>query len=367
MYCWPTCGVQICSMRCSLIKAVLLVSQQEQSAGEKKKTSWDGSLHKVIFVQRNYKKLTRTMRDYSSLNLKVTFFLKHFSSGIHVTNLSIKHATPLFQLKIIVPLGLGWVTICWHQREHQGFGLCHNTLTSARTPRLGLCHNTDISKNTKAWAVSQHTDISENTKALGCVTTHWHQREHQGFGPCHNTLTSARTPKLWAVSQHTDINEKTMVGAVSQHTDISENTKAGAVSQHIDIIENTKALGCVTTHWHQREHQGLGRVTTPALTPARTPRPGLSHSSVTPTRLGLGHNTLTPARTPPLGLGHSSLTTSENTTAWAGSQLTNTSENTTAWAGSQLTNTSENTTAWAGSQLTNNQREHHRLGWVTAH
>ena len=61
-------------------------------------------------------------------------------------------------------------------------GLCHNTLTPARTPRLGLCHNThtDTSKNTKAWAVSQHTDTSKKTKDWA-VTTHWHQQEHQGF------------------------------------------------------------------------------------------------------------------------------------------------------------------------------------------
>ena len=144
--------------------------------------------------------------------------------------------------------GSGSVTThwLWHHEEHQGlhFGLCHNTLTAAGTPRLGLCHNTltDTSKNTKAWAVSQHIDTSKNTKAwavsqhndwhqqehqgLGCVTTHWHQQEHQG-------------------------------------------------------------LGCVATHWHQQEHQGLGCVTTHWLTPARTPRLGLCHNTLT----------LTPART----------------------------------------------------------------------
>ena len=42
-------------------------------------------------------------------------------------------------------------------------GLCHNTLTTARTPKLGLSQHTDTSKNAKAWAVSQHTDTSKNT------------------------------------------------------------------------------------------------------------------------------------------------------------------------------------------------------------
>ena len=53
------------------------------------------------------------------------------------------------------------------------FGLCHNTLTPERITRLGLCHNTLTPEIGSILGLSQHTDTSKNPR----------------LGLCHNTLT----------------------------------------------------------------------------------------------------------------------------------------------------------------------------------
>ena len=75
-------------------------------------------------------------------------------------------------------------------------------------------------------AVSQHADVSKNTNAWAVDTTHLHQQERQDL--------------------------------LSQHTDTSKNTKAWAVLQHTNTSKNAKTCSHNT------------------LTPARTPRHGLS-------------------------------------------------------------------------------------------
>ena len=58
--------------------------------------------------------------------------------------------------------------------------MCHNTLTTTKTPRHGLCHNT----------------LTPTRKTTNCaITTHWHTQEHQGLGS-HITLTPTTTPRL---------------------------------------------------------------------------------------------------------------------------------------------------------------------------
>ena len=319
----------------------------------------------------------------------------------------------LYHLKFF--LGSGCVTTHWHEQEHQAspvlmclwmcsaawrsrriwdwkggplppqvlpwIGLCHNTLTWTRTPSLS---SSDVSLNVfcsmkikaglglkrRAFttssssldqAVSQHTDMNKNTKPLqfwcvfecvlqhedqggfgtekeglyhlkfflgsGCVTTHWHEQEHQAspvlmclwmcsaawrsrrvwdwkggplppqflpwIGLCHNTLTWTRTPSLSSsdvsLNVFCSIKIKAGLGLKRRAFTTSSSSLAQAVSQHTDMNKNTKPLqfwcvfecvlqhkdqggfgtekeglyhlkfflgsGCVTTHWHEQEHQ----------------------------------------------------------------------------------------------------------------
>ena len=207
---------------------------------------------------------------------------------------------------------LPWLRQQWQYTQHadnskntKAWAVSHNTLTTARTPRLGLCHTTH-------WQQQEHQ-----------VTTHWQQQEHQGLGcvtqhadnskntkawaVSHNTLTPARTPRFGLChTTHWQQQEYQDLGCVTQHVDNSKNTKAWAVSHNTSIPPRTPRLGLShnTLTTARTLRLGLCRNT---LTPARAPRLGLCHNPLTPARiprLGLCHNTLTPARTSRLGMCH---------------------------------------------------------------
>ena len=61
-------------------------------------------------------------------------------------------------------------------------GLCHNTLTPARTPRLWLCDNILTPARTPRLGLCHNTLTPARTPRLGL---------------CHNTLTPAGTPGPW--------------------------------------------------------------------------------------------------------------------------------------------------------------------------
>ena len=132
-------------------------------------------------------------------------------------------------------------------------GLCHNTLTPARTPRIGLCHNTLTPARTPRFGLCHNTLTPASTHRLGLF---------------HNTLTPASTPRL-------ALCHNTLTLARTHRLGLCHSTMTPARTHRLELCHNT-------------------------LTPARTHRLELCHSTLTPARthrLELCHNTLTPART----------------------------------------------------------------------
>ena len=75
-------------------------------------------------------------------------------------------------------------------------GLCHNTLTTPRTPRPGLCHNTLTTPRTPRPGLCHNTLTTPRTPRPGlCHNTLTTPRTPRP-GLCHNTLTTPRTPSL---------------------------------------------------------------------------------------------------------------------------------------------------------------------------
>ena len=163
--------------------------------------------------------------------------------------------TAFFITFVAVRLALGCVTIHWHQQQHQGLGCV-----------------------TIHWHQQHH-------QGLGCVTIHWHQPKYQGLGCVPHSILTPRLELchtahwhqwehqgLGCITTHWHQQEHQGLGCVTQHTDTSKNTKAWAML-HITLAPaTTPRLGlspstltgrlglCYTPHWHQQQHQGLGCV-----------------------------------------------------------------------------------------------------------
>ena len=160
----------------------------------------------------------------------------------------------------------------WHQQEHQR-SICVTKLTPTRTPILGLIkpQNIDSNKNTKARALS-FASTPTRTPRLGlCHKTLTPARTSRFGVVCHKILTPARlglyhktlTPVKTSILR---VGHETLTPAriprlgFVTNVDTSKNTDAWAVLTHWHHFEHKESgwyqechrcLGCITTHWHQ--------------------------------------------------------------------------------------------------------------------
>ena len=92
-----------------------------------------------------------------------------------------------------------------------GLGLCDNTLTPARTPRLGLCDNTLTPARTPRLGLCDNTLTPARTPRLGL---------------CDNTLTPARTPRL-------GLCDNTLTPAITTRLGLCHNTLTPATTSRL--------------------------------------------------------------------------------------------------------------------------------------
>ena len=145
---------------------------------------------------------------------------------------------------------LGCVTTNWHQQEHEDLG--------------GVTYS-DTSKNSKTWLVTQQNGT--RASRLGLCHNKWTPARCKNTTPglCHKTLTAARIPRLdlchktmaSARIPRLELCHKTMASArtprleLSQlHIDSSKNTKTRAVSPTLKSVTAPR-IGLCHLHWHQ--------------------------------------------------------------------------------------------------------------------
>ena len=110
---------------------------------------------------------------------------------------------PIF--RVLPWLGLCHNTLTPARTRTPRLWLCHNTLTPARTPRLGLCHNTLTPARTPRLGLCHNTLTPARTPRLGLCHNTLKPARTPRLGLCHNTLTPARTPGLGPYYvQHTE-------------------------------------------------------------------------------------------------------------------------------------------------------------------
>ena len=125
-----------------------------------------------------------------------------------------------------------------------------------------------------------------STKSLTCIIL-IHMKYHLHIDSCKYTFLNYHQINIWlnrGNARHINGERKVVLDASnwkllkqSSHLGLGchniltpARTPRLGLSQHTDTSKNTKTWA-VTTHWHQQEHQGLGYVTN-TLTPVRTPR-----------------------------------------------------------------------------------------------
>ena len=111
-------------------------------------------------------------------------------------------STAAFLDTVLVTLFRTAVETAEASKNTKAWAVKQQTDTSKNTKAWAVKQQTDTSKNTKGWAVSQQIDTSKNIKAWA-VSQHNIQARTPRPGLCHNTLTPAKTLKgLGFVTTH---------------------------------------------------------------------------------------------------------------------------------------------------------------------
>ena len=155
---------------------------------------------------------------------------------------------------------LGCVTTNWHQQEHEDLG--------------GVTYS-DTRKNSKIWLVTQQNGT--RASRLGLCHNKWTPARCKNTTPgsCHKTLVAARIPRL-------DLCHKTLTSARIPRFELCHKTLASARIPRLELCHKTLAsartprLELSQLHIDSNKNTKT-RAVSPTLTSVTTPWLGLRH------------------------------------------------------------------------------------------